>query len=365
MYISDNSGHHKASLALETAFKYECSDIETLNVNAFNYTNPVIEKIINSTYMSVIKRKPEFWGYLYDNPAILKQAQNIRKIIHKHNTEKLKKLFESFNPDACICTQAFPCGMVADYKKTFNAGFSLFGILTDFSPHSYWIFDNVDKYFIPASEAGEKLIKNGVAEDKICVSGIPIDPRFKSPIEKPMVLKKYGLRSDLPIILLMGGSQGIGPLKEVYASLNHMQQQIQIIVVSGINKKIFRWFKRREKSSKQKLLSIPYAENVAELMEISDILISKPGGITLSEALVKGLPLCVIKPIPGQEQMNTDYLLKHNLALSLRNPAQCGIVIEELITNRSKLEQLSKKAKEFSKPDSAITVVKKIMEHIT
>ncbi|GAG10353.1 unnamed protein product, partial [marine sediment metagenome] len=158
MYISNDSGHHRATLAIEKIFHLRDKDIETLNVNSFNYTNPVLEKIINKTYMSVINRKPEFWGYLYDNPRILKKTRRLRESIHRHNTEKLKNLIDAFRPDAVICTQAFPCGMVADYKKTFNVKLKLFAVLTDYAPHSYWIYDTVDAYFVPSQETGQRLI---------------------------------------------------------------------------------------------------------------------------------------------------------------------------------------------------------------
>ena len=175
MYITLNSGHHRASLAVESALRKISPSVETLNINAFKYTNPILEKIINKTYMSVIKNKPEVWEYLYDNPKVLKSVQGLRDAIHRYNSKRLKTILEDFKPDVCICTQAFPCGMIADYKKNLKLKLPLFGVLTDHAPHSYWIFREVDYYVTPSDDSKVCFTKDGVNESKIKVFGIPID----------------------------------------------------------------------------------------------------------------------------------------------------------------------------------------------
>ena len=135
LYISNNSGHHRATLAIQEALYLLSPDLRIMNINCFNYTNPVLEKVINSTYNKVIKIKPEVWEYLYDNPKIVKRSQKLRSMIHKFNSKKLKKLIKKFNPEAIACTQAFPCGMIADFKKTYNLEIRLVGVLTDYYPH--------------------------------------------------------------------------------------------------------------------------------------------------------------------------------------------------------------------------------------
>ena len=139
MYISEVSGHRNAALAIEKAIRILEPNTEILNINAFNYTNPVAEKITNSIYMGIIKIAPKIWDYLYDNPKVVKRIEKAKENIHKANSPKLKRLFDKFMPDAVICTQAFPCGMVADYKKTYGASLPLIAVLTDYVPHSYWI----------------------------------------------------------------------------------------------------------------------------------------------------------------------------------------------------------------------------------
>jgi len=367
MYISTDSGHHKASLAIEKAFKLKGDFIETSNVNSFTYTNPILEKVIGKTYMSVIKRKPEFWEYLYDNPKIVEKTQRIRDSIHRYNTGKLKTLMDEFSPDAVICTQAFPCGMVADYKKSYNVKIGLYAVLTDYAPHSYWVFNTVDAYFVPSIETGEKLIQNGVPHNRVINAGIPIDPIFKTAKDTSVIMKKFGLDPEKPVVLLMGGSQGLGPLKEVFNSLLKTRIDMQIVVIAGRNRHLYRWFKRREKSFRKvakKLFTYSFIDNIDELMEVSSLLISKPGGITTAEALSKGKPLLIIKPIPGQEQMNCDYLLKNNVAIKLDDPQVAGVVVEELLYNMEKLAELGMRARAFAKPDSALDIANFVLANI-
>lgn len=362
LYISEDSGHHCASLAIENAFHQLDPDIKTLNINSFNYTNPILEKVINRTYLSVIKRTPEIWDYLYDNPKVLKSTQRLREMIHKFNTGKLKTLIEEFGPDAIVCTQAFPCGMVADYKKSLNLGIPLIAVLTDFAPHSYWIYNNVDRYVVPSDETGRKLIDNGIDPSRVVAFGIPIDPKFRTSHNKAETLERLGLDKDAPCVLMMGGTQGLGPMRELAMLLDRSPLNLQLIVATGTNKRLYRWFSRRLKRFSKKIMLLAYTRNIDELMDVSEIIVTKPGGITTAEALAKGIPMLIVNPLPGQEAMNTKYLLSGGVALKAENPEDAVILLEELLYNKNKLRRMSERAKGFSKPDSSLNIAKLVLE---
>ncbi|MCQ9207367.1 MAG: glycosyltransferase [Omnitrophica bacterium] len=365
MYISENSGHHSASLALERAFRYLSRDIELLNVNSFHYTNPILEKIVNQAYMGLIKSRPEVWGYLYDNPKVVKRTQKLKESIHKYNSQKTKVLIDGFRPDAVVCTQAFPCGVVADYKKTQNAeSLVLSGVLTDYAPHSYWMYDNVDAYFVPSPEIKEHFVLNGISSDKVKITGIPINPKFKEVPDREKIAASHNLSLDIPTVLLMGGSQGIGPIKDLIKILNKSDIKLQIVAVCGSNKRLFGYMKRIAPHLNKKTVVFGYADNIHELMGISSVIITKPGGITISEALAKGLPLLIVKPIPGQEQMNTTYLVRNKVAIKAERLQDAAVFTKELLSNPQALKNLRERAKQFSKPDSAMDIAKDILERI-
>lgn len=361
MYISEVSGHHQATLAIEKSLKFQYPSVDILNINGFSYTYPIIEKIVNKAYMGVIKSTPNIWNYLYDNPKVAKRIQKIKNMIHKANHQKLEKLFKEFEPDCVVCTQAFPCGMVADYKVTQKKGFKIIGVLTDYAPHSYWIHEGVDYYIVPCEETGDLLIQKGARRNQVRPYGIPVDPKFTSPLNKNYIFRKLRLDSQIPVVLIMGGGQGLGPIKEVIKSLLKAETELQMIVVSGTNKKLWRWIKKAQKKAPKKMIAYEFANNIEELMAISVLTVTKPGGMTTAEALVKGLPMVIIKPIPGQEMHNTEYLLKKGLAIRINKNKNIGRDMEELLNSQERLCEMRAKAIDCGKPNSAGDIADLIM----
>lgn len=364
MYISEDSGHHCASIAIERALKCLSPGSETLNINAFNYTNPILEKIINKAYMGVVRRTPEIWDYLYDNPIVLEKTRRLREIIHNLNSPKLKALFDKFRPDAVVCTQAFPCGMVADYKRTYHLELPVIGTLTDYAPHSYWIYNNVDWYIVPSEETGKRLVASGVRADRVKPLGIPIDPKFKDPVNAGAVTGRMGLDRSIPIILIMGGTQGLGPIRELIACLDDASQPLQLVVICGTNRKLYSWLHRREATFRKKVHVFGFADNIHELMGIASVIVTKPGGITTAEALAKGLPMVILNPLPGQEAMNTAYLLKEEVAVKAENVRHCVVILEELLDNEARLRSMNANARKCARPDSALDIVRLLLEAV-
>lgn len=359
LFISEHSGHHCASRAIEKALRIVDPSVETLNINSFNYTNPILEKVINRAYMGVVMRTPEVWEYLYDNPKVLKNTQKLRAMIHRFNTGKLKSLLDEFRPDVIICTQAFPCGMIADYKKSANARIPLIGVLTDYAPHSYWVFNDVDKYIVPSAETGKKLIDNGVDPVKVEEFGIPIDPEFLERRTKEELCDEMGIDRSLPCVLIMGGTQGLGPIENVARLLDASGIKLQVIIATGTNKKVYRWLKRRH--FRKKFIILPFADNVNALMRVATVIITKPGGITTAEALAAGIPMLILNPLPGQEAMNTRFLLKEGVAVKAESPEDVVVILDELLYNVSKLKEMSRKAIALSKPESAMNIARLTM----
>jgi processive 1,2-diacylglycerol beta-glucosyltransferase len=363
MYITKVSGHRQATVAIQKSLKQLDPNVEAPMVNGFGYTYPILEKIVNKAYMSVIKRTPKVWDYMYDNPKIVKKSQPIKNFLHKTSYEKLAKLFARYNPDVVVCTQAFPCGLVAHYKREHNLSTTIIGVLTDLSPHSFWINDGVDYYVVPSIEAQERFIKKGVRPDCIKIYGIPIRTKFALPLDRNLIAAKLGLDPNEPTIVIMGGGQGLGPIKAIVKSLIKVTMDFQIIVLAGINKKIISSLKRYTKRSDKKILIFEFANNVDELMELATLIITKPGGITTAECLAKGLPMVIVNPIPGQEMRNTDFLIKNGIGIRIDDASDIGEEVELLLKSPERLVSMSKAAYENAKPHSALDIAKLILAH--
>ena len=354
MYVHEYSGHHHAALALEKTFQALQPKTECRLVDALRYTHPILERLIRRSYLEIIKKKPEVWEYLYDNPWVLKNTQTLRQTIHRSHSRKFKRLLSDFKPDAIVCTQAFPCGVVSDYKVSFTYPTPLYGVLTDFLPHSYWVLDEVDRYFVPNQEAKEKLHENGVFEDQISVTGIPIDPDF-------MKFTPKDVSSRTPVVLVMGGGEGIGPMERIVSALDRLDEVFEMAVVTGKNEALCRKLKRRLKKLKKRVRLYGYLENTAGLMHEATLLISKPGGLTISEALACQLPVIFIDPIPGQEAKNASYLLRHRAALEAKTESEVALFAGQLLRTPAKMDAMKKNMSLLASPDASFQIAKTVL----
>ncbi|MGE5309229.1 MAG: MGDG synthase family glycosyltransferase [Deltaproteobacteria bacterium] len=362
LYITDVSGHRSAALAIEKALKQLSPDVDITAINAFKYTNPISEKIVNRLYTTVIKKTPKIWDYMYDNPKVKRSLEKLKEFVHRNNSPKLQRLFDTVKPDIVVCTQAFPCGMVADYKRWTGSKLPLVGVLTDFVPHSYWVYDQVDHYITPAEDVSQRLMKKGVPQEKIHAYGIPFDPAFSQSVDARLIKQKLRLDAQMKTILIMGGGQGLGPIKTIFRSLEKVRRPLQEIIVCGTNKKLYKQLSRKTGDSKHKILLCGYVNNVNELMSASDLIVTKPGGITTAEALSKGLPMIIIKPLPGQEMNNTQFLINQQAAVKLDRATEIYSVVDGLLEEPDRLSSLTKAAGKIGKPTAALDIARFVLE---
>ena len=363
MYITKVSGHRAATIALEKSLHLLDPTAEIMSINGFGYTYPLLEKVVNKAYMGIIKRTPRVWDYLYDNPKVVKQTETIKKYLHKTSHTKLSQLFEKFQPDTIVCTQAFPCGMVADYKMAHHLKFLLVGVLTDYAPHSFWLNPGVDYYVVPSEESRDRFIKKGVSPESIKVFGIPIKTSFSKKFDKEALAQKFQLNLKVPILLIMGGGQGLGPIKDVVKSLIKLKTNVQLIVVAGTNKRLLRWLKKNQKKTEKKILAYDFVDYVEELMEIATLIITKPGGMTTSESLAKSLPMVIVNPLPGQEMRNTDFLLQAGIGIRLDHTHDVGEEIELLLKSPQRLFAMRRAAYDNGRPQAALDTARFILQY--
>ena len=361
MYITRVSGHRQATIAIQHALRQLDPTIEAPSINGFGYTYPILEKVIHKTYMSVIKRTPKIWDFLYDNPKVFKKSESLKNFLHRTSHKKLDKLFNEFKPDTVVCTQAFPCGMVADYKQANKLDIKLIGVLTDFAPHSYWINEGVDYYVVPSEDSKERFVSKGLNPEMIKVFGIPIRPCFALHPDKHQLAASLGLDLQTPIILVMGGGQGLGPIKSIVKSLIRIKRDCQIVVLAGTNKKIVHRLNKLTVKIDKKIFIHEFVSNVDEFMELASLIITKPGGMTTAECLAKGLPMVIVNPIPGQEMRNTDFLIQKGIAIRIDSTNDIGEEIEILLGSAERLQAMRQAALDNGKPVSAINVAKLIL----
>lgn len=355
-YITARSGHYQAARALEQAIRRLNPEVETLAIDAFGYLNPVLARIVDRTYLSVIQKAPEIWDYLYDNPKVVKRSDAFRTLLHRYDSPRLHGLLEDFKPDVIACTQAFPCGLVADYKEEQGVSTPLYGILTDFSPHAYWVHPQVNGYIVPAEESRQWLLDRRVESAKVHTLGIPIDPVFSETPDAAAIGRRLQLAPGIPVILMMGGGQGLGPILETVDQMDQMDQlshSFQLLVIAGTNESLYHRLITRAPAYRHSVRVFGHVDFIADLMSVSSLIITKPGGLTTAEALAKGLPILALHPIPGQEAKNAAFLVKEKAARLVKDFGALAPAVQQLLDHPDEMASMASHSKRLGKPHAA------------
>jgi processive 1,2-diacylglycerol beta-glucosyltransferase len=223
-------------------------------------------------------------------------------------------------------------------------------VVTDFEAHALWMAPCVDLYCVAAEETKARLIARGAEPGMVAVTGIPIGAKFLTKTVTRDVRKAIGLRDDQPVLLVLGGGFGMGPVAEILDELDKVSAPFQTIVVTGRNQELRRALATRERKHPTHVLG--FASNMNELMSVAELIITKPGGLTSSEALAVGKPLLIVNPIPGQEAANSDFLLEHGAAAKVNRVEDLSYRVSQLLGS-TKLGQMARAAKALGKPRAA------------
>jgi len=230
-------------------------------------------------------------------------------------------------------------------------------VVTDFEAHALWMEPSVNLYCVAAEETKARLVARGVKAEEVVVTGIPIAARFSQPVAAAAVRKACGLRDDLPTLLVLSGGFGMGPVAEILGELDKIPTPFQTLVVAGRNEALRRELAAQDRKHPTHVLG--FVRNMHELMTISDLLITKPGGLTTSEALALGRPLFILNPIPGQEAANSDFLLQHGAAEKANRVEDLPFRLGQLLGSK-KLAAMARAAKELGKPNAAAAICQEI-----
>ena len=360
--VKAGAGHLKAAEAVEAAFRRYQPHAEVKNIDLLDYSNDLIKYLYGKMYLDVVKVIPELYAYTYKHYESSKQFIKPRFLIDKLNFSDVFQLVEEFNPDVVVATHFISEAVLENYRRKKKKRFKIVVTLTDYEFHSVWLVSNVDSYFTATEEVKDSLLFYGVPPEKIVMSGIPIHPKFSEKKDKKELLAKYGLNKQSPIVLISAGSFGVTPLGEVMADFRAIKDEFQMVVVCGNNANLRKDLEMKQKSEPRLKKVFGFVDFMDELMALSDLLITKPGGITVSESIATGVPMILIEPIPGQEEANADYLVEQGVAVKARNLAVLLSKLGLLVRDPEKLRAMSERAKVISHPFAAKTIAEEVMK---
>ena len=336
LYATAGIGHKKAAFAIKEAFdKSQRPDV--LLKDSLDYTNPFFKASYSSIYLDLVKYLPTLRGlfnYLLDNRWIYAVVRPLRRLTNHINSKKLVKFLLTIRPETIIVTHFFALEVIAHLKKKGVLKNSrLVTVITDYKSHTFWLSKHVDSYIVGSDYTRDDLVRRGIPPERIKAFGIPCAKSFSEKRSPGPLRSKMGLTPDKKTIFILGGGFGVGPIERIVFHLDKLKEDFQVIVVCGYNKKLYNSLVETAKTARHTFKIYGFVNNVDELMALSDVLISKSGGISVTEALNAGLPMIVIDPIPGQEMRNYRFLEKHDATLRIKAPKEITSVVKTLLSS--------------------------------
>ncbi len=359
---SYGGGHWQAARAVAKALLLHQKDLKTEIVDFVELISPTWNRVTSFTYAKSVRNAPSLYGYFYRATNRLKIDPIWEKKFNYLGVQKILGLLQARRPHLIVATYSVAAGAISRLKKQGLLRVPLVTVITDYAVHNQWIHPWTDLYLVGSEQVREGLIGRGVPGTKIAVTGIPIDPKFASLPSRPFLFEKFGLNPGVPVILIMAGAVGmLRGIPSICRLLDRLPLPLQVLAVTGKDRRLYRRLRRLAPKMKKPLLVSGYVENVEEYMAAADLLITKAGGLTTSEALAVGLPMLIYRPIPGQEAENTRYLTEIGAALAVRNLRQLEARLIQLLSEPPLLEMLRESARAAGRPGAALTAARHIL----
>jgi processive 1,2-diacylglycerol beta-glucosyltransferase len=355
--VTAGGGHLAAAAALDEAWRELRPKDTVQRVDLVKFFSPLHRKIHADGYVKLVERAPELWGMLFaktDDPKVARRLNRIKQLFPSLARTRFARFVRDFNPDVVLCTHYEPVDALGQMRRNSKAKSPFVTcIVTDFEAHALWMDADVDLYCVAAEETKSRLVARGVPAEDVVATGIPIAAKFAAIVHALAVRKALGLRDDLPTLLVLSGGFGMGPVGGILEELDKVSCEFQTLVVCGRNEELRRELAAQDHKHPTRVLG--FASNMHELMTVADLIITKPGGLTSSEALALGKPLFILDPIPGQEAANSDFLLERGAAAKVNRVEDLPFRLEQLIGSK-KLAQMARAAKALGKLNSATAV---------
>ena len=379
MSASTGGGHNRAARAIKEELESRTIDnmsIECEIVDSLKLVNNTMDKVISRGYEKSALYTPKAYGsvYRFSETTIASKNEFKTNPLTSLMARKFKHLLNESTPDLIIGTHPFPMIAISTLKKNNNIHSlsrsesfykstkvdipPMISVLTDYTTHSTWIQNEIDYYIVGHEYVKELLVYEGVDSEKVKAFGIPVEKSFLSHRDRETVLTELGLSPEKLTVLLMGGSFGAGNIKETLEDLIAIDRDFQILVITGRNEHL------KDKLSKmldstihnKNICLLGYTNKMNDILASIDVLISKPGGLTTTEALLNDVPMIVPYFIPGQEEENLDFLTNCGAALRTTKKYSLPVLLKVLIDDPSRLDNLRKNIKSIRKFDSAVNI---------
>ncbi len=367
LHATAGNGHKRAAQALAAAMSAMNPSAIVREVDTLVYASRLYRGTYAATYNAMAARAPRLWGALYRSWAMApvnRGTAPVRLAIDRFNLRSLVRVVERESPDAVVCTHFLPVEALSPIRGHGRLRVPLYCVITDFTAHPFWAFPHVDRYFVASEGVAAELAGHGVARDRIEVTGIPVEQRFATPIGRDAARARLGLDPARPAVLVMGGGSGVGPLATLAERLARLPAAPQVIVVCGTNDDLRAEIEDLPAAIEGRIRALGYTTEIDVLLEACDVLVSKAGGLTCSEALIKRTPLVVFRPTPGQEVRNSDYLESAGAATHADSIEEVEAAVTRWITNPDAREAARAAAARLATPHASETIARRVLDAV-
>jgi processive 1,2-diacylglycerol beta-glucosyltransferase len=364
---SVGAGHLRAAQALEVALRQRLPEATIENRDVLQFSTSAFRQLYGKSYLDLVNHAPHLLGYVYDlmdRPSQRggQRADKVRLAFEKMNLAPFLRSLLAEPWDLVLNTHFLPAELIASLRKEKRLALRQVTICTDFDTHRLWVNQPCEHYFTATEEGARYLHHWGVPREDITAPGIPIHPSFSAPKDRAACLAKHGVAGDRPIVLQMSGGFGVGPIEKLYRALLDVEVPLELIAVTGRNQKVREQLERVPCPSRHRTLLLGYTEHVDELMAVADLVVSKPGGLTTSEALSQGAAMVIVNPTPGQETRNSDFLLENGAAIKANALATLAYKVTALLRDPERLAQLKANARSLGRPRAAFDIVERSLQ---
>jgi processive 1,2-diacylglycerol beta-glucosyltransferase len=362
LHASVGAGHKRAGEALAAAFsRRQPGQVELADV--LDYANPLFREAYAQSYLQMTDKLPGLWSYVYEQTDrdIFRFTAEIRALADTIGARGLQRLLRDYAPRLIVCTHFLPVEVLAARKARARLQQPLYCVLTDYAAHAFWAYKNVDGYFVATDQTRAQLIERGVASELIRVTGIPVDPAIAIPKQSSEARASRQLPVDRPVVTLFGGGIDSRHVRLMVEELLRCGLRGTLVVVAGRNRGLQGDLSDLKGTEALELRTLGFVDYVDDLVVASDVVITKAGGLAVSEVLGRATPMIIINPIPGQEESNADYLAAVGAAISIRLPEHVPFAVTQLLGDRFRLQQMRESAARAARPRAALDIAEAIL----
>ena len=359
--MSVGGGHGKAGQAIAQAIGTLEPHWEVRSIDLRDHAAAWFRTLYVAGYLFIIRRIPWLWGWLYRHPP--KRGGTLPPCLLRRALKPFEEMVREWQPDAILATQITASEAAAALRARGIHRGTTATVVTDFDSHPSWRSEQIDLFFVPDEAIRRGLIEAGIPAERIVATGVPIDPAFEQPHDAAALRAKHGLRPGVPAVLLMGGSLGLGPMEAGVSSLLASGRPMELLAVAGRNARLRSRLEALSPTAGEARLHIfGFIHFVAELMAVSDLFVSKPGGLSMTEAVTAGVPTLAIAPLAGQEVANARHLAAQGVVERPRPGESLAAAVLRLLEDSAARQRLSTAARAYAPRSPARKIAQRLIE---